>query len=50
MIINTESDDAIKQQAIAEGMKTLRKDGIEHVLDGATTLEELRRLVDMGKE
>ena len=50
MIISAESDDAINRQAIAEGMKTLRKDGIEQVLNGTTTLEELLRLVDMGKE
>ena len=50
MIVNADSDDTIKQQAIAEGMKTLRKDGIEHILSGTTTLEELRRLVDMGAE
>lgn len=50
MIINADNDDNIKRQAIAEGMKTLRKDGIEQVLNGTTTLEELRRLVDMEAE
>ena len=50
MIINADNDDNIKRQAIAEGMKTLRKDGIEQILNGTTTLEELRRLVDMGAE
>jgi type IV pilus assembly protein PilB len=50
MIVNADGDDAIELQAITEGMKTLRKDGIERVLNGTTTLEELRRLVDMGTE
>jgi type IV pilus assembly protein PilB len=50
MIVETSSDDAIKQQAISEGMKTLRKSGIEEALNGATTLEELLRLVDMRVE
>jgi len=50
MIINAENDDNIKRQAIAEGMKTLRRDGIEQVLNGTTTLEELQRLVDMEAE
>jgi len=50
MIINADNDDNIKRQAIAEGMKTLRRDGIEQVLNGTTTLEELQRLVDMEAE
>jgi len=50
MIINADNDDKIKRQAIAEGMKTLRRDGIEQVLNGTTTLEELQRLVDMEAE
>ena len=49
-IINTESDEAIKQQAIKQGMKTLREDGIEQVLKGGTTLEELLRVVDIRSE
>ena len=47
MIIDAATDVAIKQQAIEEGMKTLRKSGIQEVLNGQTTLEELLRLVDM---
>ena len=50
MIVDAESEDAIKQQAIIEGMKTLTKSGIAEVLDGATTLEELLRLVDVRAE
>jgi len=50
MIINADSDDDIKQQAIAEGMKTLRESGVEQTLGGTTTVEELERLVDMRIE
>ncbi|WP_247664321.1 GspE/PulE family protein [Ideonella alba] len=32
----------IQAQAIAEGMRTLRQDGIEKVLQGITTIEEVR--------
>jgi type IV pilus assembly protein PilB len=50
MIVDASSDDAIKQQAIKEGMKTLRKSGLEQVLNGTTTLEELLRVVDIRME
>ena len=33
-----------------EGMKTLRKSGIEEVLNCTTTLEEIVRVVDMRME
>jgi type IV pilus assembly protein PilB len=45
LIVNSESDDRIKEQAIAQGMKTLYQDGIEQVLNGTTSLEELLRVV-----
>jgi type IV pilus assembly protein PilB len=50
LITNADSDEAIKRQAIAEGMKTLRRDGIEQAVKGVTTLEELLRVVDMRSE
>ena len=50
MIVDQKSDDAIKKQAISEGMKTLRRSGIEQVLNGTTTLKELMRVVDMRTE
>ena len=50
MIVDASSNDAIKQQAIKEGMKTLHKSGLEQVLNGATTLEELLRVVDIRTE
>lgn len=47
MIINGAGDDQIKELAIAEGMQTLRKSGIDNVIEGRTTLDELGRVVDM---
>jgi type II secretory ATPase GspE/PulE/Tfp pilus assembly ATPase PilB-like protein len=47
LIVDAAGDDAIKRQAISEGMKTLRKSGIEQVLNGSTTIEELQRLIDV---
>lgn len=49
-IINSKSDGDIKQQAIKQGMKTLREDGIEMVLSGQTTIDEIHRVVDMRGE
>ncbi len=34
--------EALQAQAMSEGMRTLRQDGIEKVLAGATTIEEVR--------
>jgi len=50
MIVDESSDDVIKQQAIKEGMKTLRKSAVDEVLSGATTLDEIMRVVDMRVE
>lgn len=46
MIISGKADAEIKQQAIEEGMKTLRKSAINEVLNGTTTIEEVMRVVD----
>jgi type IV pilus assembly protein PilB len=45
MIIGASGDNAIMQLAIKEGMKTLHQSGIEEVLNGTTTLEELQRVI-----
>jgi type IV pilus assembly protein PilB len=47
MIIEGKSDTDIKEQAIKEGMKTLKVNGIEEVISQTTTIEELWRVVDM---
>jgi type II secretory ATPase GspE/PulE/Tfp pilus assembly ATPase PilB-like protein len=33
---------ALQRQALADGMRTLRQDGIDKVLSGVTTLAEVR--------
>jgi type IV pilus assembly protein PilB len=40
------SDGEIKEQALKEGMKTLERSAVDEVLSGATTPEELMRVVD----
>ena len=50
MIIEGKSDTEIREQAIKEGMKTLKANGIEEVVSQATTIDELWRTVDMQRE
>ncbi len=50
MIAEKSSAEAIEQQAIKEGMKTLRDKGLEEVLKGVTSLEEIGRVVDLRAE
>ena len=50
MIVDGGSDDVIKQQAIKEGMKTLNKSAVDEVLNGATSLDELMRVVDVRED
>ncbi|MHC4125264.1 MAG: GspE/PulE family protein [Planctomycetota bacterium] len=45
MITESTDDITIMRQAIKEGMKTLHQSGIEEVLNGTTTLEELQRFI-----
>jgi type IV pilus assembly protein PilB len=44
-VLKGSSADQLRQQAIAEGMKTLSDDGILKVLEGVTTIDELLRVV-----
>ena len=37
----------IKKKAVEQGMKTLRQDGLEKVLRGTTTLEEVLRVTEI---
>jgi general secretion pathway protein E len=46
---NTDSN-AIKQAAIAHGMRTLRDDGMAKVLAGATTIEEVLMVTAEDKQ
>jgi type II secretory ATPase GspE/PulE/Tfp pilus assembly ATPase PilB-like protein len=40
------SVEQLQQMAIADGMRTLRQDGIEKVLAGVTTIEEVRAMIN----
>ena len=42
MVLDGLNEDQIKQKAISEGLMTLRKSGIKKILDGGTTVEEVR--------
>ena len=44
LIIKRASSAVIKNQAISEGMKTLRMVGIDKAMEGITTLEEVWRI------
>ena len=46
LIIGRGTTNEIKQSAIAEGMRTLRDDGWEKVLEGITTAEEVLRVTE----
>jgi len=50
MIVDGADDDAIKETAIAEGMRTLRAAAVSEVLAGETTVEEVMRVVDVERE
>jgi len=43
-ILKTSDANAIKQQAIEQGMITLRQAGAQTVLEGVTTIEEVFRV------
>ena len=47
--MNRNSDQEIKELAMKEGMKTLRQNAVEEVINGSTTTEELIRIVDVGE-
>ncbi len=44
MIINKASSQQIKQKAVAQGMRTLRQDGLLKVIKGVTTISEVLRV------
>jgi len=49
MIVDGVADDAIKEQAMTEGMQTLRMAAVREVLAGGTTVEEIMRVVDVER-
>ena len=48
LILKSASADAIKEEAIAEGMRTLMQDGMVKVLKGITTIDEVMRVTNIG--
>jgi general secretion pathway protein E len=44
LILKTSDANAIKRLAVEQGMVTLRQDGAQKVLQGATTIEEIFRV------
>jgi type IV pilus assembly protein PilB len=50
LIVDTASDSTIKEQAISEGMQTLRQSIMREVLSGKTTIEEMTRAVDLKSD
>jgi len=50
MILDGSGDTHVKEQAIQEGMRTLRTNAVQEVLRGATTVDELMRAVDLKSE
>ena len=46
LILKTSDANAIKRQAIDQGMFSLRQDGVQKVLDGITTIEEVFRVTE----
>jgi type IV pilus assembly protein PilB len=45
LTVERRSSDDIRRVAIEQGMVTLRQDGLEKVVDGQTSLEEIFRVV-----
>jgi type IV pilus assembly protein PilB len=50
MIVDGRSDAVIKEQAVAEGMRTLRTSALDQVRNGTTTIDEIMRVVDLKGE
>jgi type IV pilus assembly protein PilB len=49
-IVSGASEDDLKEQAIREGMKTLKMRAVEAVQKGRTTVEEILRVIDMREK
>jgi type IV pilus assembly protein PilB len=50
LIVQDASEDALKEEAIRQGMKTLRMQAMELVKKGQTTLDEVLRVIDMREK
>jgi general secretion pathway protein E len=47
LVLKTSDANQIKQAAVAQGMKTLRDDGIRKAVEGGTTISEVLRITQM---
>jgi type II secretory ATPase GspE/PulE/Tfp pilus assembly ATPase PilB-like protein len=47
LVLERASSQQIKQRAVAEGMRTLRTDGLQKVLQGITTITEVMRVTQL---
>lgn len=45
LVLENAPSDAIKEQAISDGMHTMQEDGIRKIVDGTSTPEELLRII-----
>mgnify|MGYP000683651641 CR=1 FL=1 len=50
LVVDSASDDQIKEEAIKQGMKTLSTQGIVQLMEGSSTSDELLRVIDMREE
>jgi len=50
MVIRSEPAMKIKRIAVKQGMRTLRMDGVEKILLGQTTIEEVMRITQTDIE
>ncbi|MGR3311196.1 MAG: GspE/PulE family protein [Candidatus Brocadiales bacterium] len=50
LILNHEDSNIILKEAVKRGMKTLWQDGLDKVIKGTTTLDELMRVADIEDE
>ena len=50
LIIDRSSSSVIKREAMKQGLRTLRDDGWQKVLDGVTTVEEILRVSEEEEE
>ena len=42
MVLDGQNEDLVKAAALSDGLMTLRKSGIKKILDGVTTVDEVR--------
>ncbi len=50
LIVQEASEDALKEAAVSQGMKTLRRQAIDLIKNGQTTPEEVLRVIDMREK